>query len=109
METGHLYQNIPAKLPAELTECLLQAGGLRIERIVSRGHCSDPGFWYEQAQAEWVLLLKGEARLRFREGDRIVHLSEGMYLNIPALEAHRVEWTSTTEDSIWLVVFYAVS
>lgn len=109
METGHLYQNIPAQLPTELTACLLQSGGLKIERIVSRGHCSEAGFWYEQDQAEWVLLLKGEAGVRFRESDRVVHLTAGMYLNIPAREAHRVEWTSTTEDSIWLVVFYDAS
>ena len=106
MKTGNLYHDIPSALPQEIADCLLQAGKLKIERIVSRGHCSDPGFWYDQEDSEWVLVLKGEARLRFREGGRVVHLSAGMYLNIAPHEAHRVDWTSDSEDTIWLAVFY---
>ncbi len=106
MKAGNLYQNIPDALPREMADCLLQSGRLKIERIVSRGHCSEPGFWYDQDASEWVLLLKGEAKVRFREDDRVIHLTEGMYLNIPAHEAHRVDWTSDTEDTIWLAVFY---
>lgn len=73
--TGHLFQNIPADLPDELVEILAQGSGVRIERIVSRGHCSPPGFWYEQAQQEWVLLLAGEAQVHFQVDDRRVHLT----------------------------------
>ena len=106
MEIGNLYQKIPAELPLEISDCLLQSKDMKIQRIVSRGHCSEPGFWYDQDQHEWVLLLKGEATLRFREDDRIVHLSEGMHLNIPAHVQHRVEWTTVAEDCMWLAVFY---
>ena len=28
--------------------------GLRIERIVSEGHVSPEGFWYDQDEPEWV-------------------------------------------------------
>ena len=49
----------------ERVDALLTRPGLRIERIVSRGQASPPGFWYDQAEGEWVLLLAGTARLRF--------------------------------------------
>ena len=42
---------------------MLEATNLRIERIVSFGHSSPEGFWYDQDQHEWVLPLKGAARL----------------------------------------------
>lgn len=103
---GNLFQYLPAQLPEEVTQCLLSSGQLRIERIVSRGHCSKPDFWYDQDQAEWVVVLQGEARLRFDEADRCVHLRSGMYVNIAAHEKHRVEWTKPDEDTVWLAVLY---
>ena len=51
----------------EITKTLLAAPGVRIERIVSLGQASPPGFWYDQDEAEWVLLLAGAARLRFAD------------------------------------------
>lgn len=106
MEAGHLLQRIPDVLPAEITECLLQSGGVRIERIVSKGQHSAPGFWYDQTESEWVLLVKGEAVLRFEQGDQTVHLTPGMYVNIAAHERHRVESTAADQETVWLAVFY---
>lgn len=108
MEAGDLFDGIPAALPAELTDCLVQAANVRIERIVSRGHCSPPGFWYDQAENEWVLLVKGAATLRFETAADagLLHLREGMHIHIPAGARHRVEWTSPDTDTVWLAVFY---
>jgi cupin 2 domain-containing protein len=106
MEAGNLYHHIPTDLPAEITEQLVRSDRVRIERIVSKGHHSAPDFWYDQDECEWVLLVKGEARLRFEEGDRTVHLTEGMHVNIPAHARHRVEWTRPDTETIWLAVFY---
>jgi cupin 2 domain-containing protein len=106
METGNLYQNIPRELPQEIAESLVTGKGMRIERIVSNGHRSEPGSWYDQAENEWVLLVKGEAALRFEEGDRVIHLTEGAYVDIHAHERHRVEWTKEDTETIWLAVFY---
>ncbi|MGE5651359.1 cupin domain-containing protein [Noviherbaspirillum sp. UKPF54] len=106
MEYGNLYRDIPAQLPAEITNRLAGAGDVRIERIVSRGHRSPPGFWYDQPEREWVMVLKGEAALRFEQGDRLLRLAEGDHVTIPAHERHRVEWTAQHEDTIWLAVFY---
>src|SRR5688572_9814801 len=102
---GNLYHAVPSALPDEITDCLLQAKALRIERIVSRGQQSPPGFWYDQPENEWVLVMKGEARLRFEDG-HVLHLTEGAYVNIPAHRRHRVEWTAPDADTIWLAVFY---
>lgn len=106
MECGNLYQQIPAPLPAEISESLMASGPVRIERIVSRGHVSAAGFWYDQNENEWVLLVQGEARLRFKEGDRVVHLTPGAYVNIAAHVQHRVDWTKADGETIWLAVFY---
>ena len=46
-------------IPEELFTTLLEDSDVRIERIISHGHSSPPGFWYDQDQAEWVLVLHG--------------------------------------------------
>ena len=77
---------------------------VRIERIVSHGHASPNGFWYDQDENEWVIVLKGAARLRI--GDQTVELNPGDFVTIPAHKKHRVEWTTPDEPTIWLAVFF---
>lgn len=98
-----LLTGIPENLPNELCQTLLEKPTIRIERIVSRGHASDDGFWYDQQWDEWVLLLQGAGRLRF-EDDREIAMRTGDYLLIPAHCKHRVEWTEPNVDSIWLAI-----
>jgi cupin 2 domain-containing protein len=104
-DVTNLLDRIPADLPEELVETLLGAPGLRVERIVSLGHASPEGFWYDQEAAEWVLLLAGAARLRF-EGDEPLELLPGSCVNIPAHRRHRVEWTDPARPTIWLAIHY---
>jgi len=73
---------MPRRLPDELFTTLLDAASVRIERIVCHGHASPGEFWYDQDQHEWVIVLKGAARLRFEDGS--VELKPGNCLNIPA-------------------------
>jgi cupin 2 domain-containing protein len=94
------------ELPEELTEKLATRPTLRIERIVSRGHSSPPGFWYDQEEDEWVLLLAGEARLRFADDDSSTNLVAGDFLEIPAHCRHRVDWTDPGGDTVWLAIFH---
>ncbi len=101
----NLFADIPADLPDELVQALLDMPALRIERIVSRGHASPEGFWYDQETHEWVLLLTGAARLRF-EGEEPIDLRPGSFVNIPAHKRHRVEWTDPSQPTIWLGVHY---
>jgi cupin 2 domain-containing protein len=100
----NFFHSIPADLPEELFETLLAAPGVRVERIVSHGHASPEGFWYDQDQHEFVVLLKGAARLWF-EGESI-EMKPGDWIDIPAHRRHRVEWTTPDEPTIWLAVFY---
>ncbi len=101
----NIFANIPAELPAERIETLITRPGLRIERIVSRGHSSPPGFWYDQDENEWVVLLQGAARLRFEEGE-VLELTQGSIAEIAAHRRHRVDWTESGRDTVWLAVFY---
>jgi cupin 2 domain-containing protein len=100
----NLLTEIPAALPEELVQTLLSAGTLRIERIVSAGHSTPAGEWYDQSQAEFVVLVAGAAKLRFEDGE--IEMSEGSYVNIPAHRRHRVEWTDPRQPTIWLAVHY---
>ena len=48
----NLLTDLPRHLPDELITTLLEAANVRIERIVSHGHASPEGFWYDQDQHE---------------------------------------------------------
>ena len=101
----NLFADIPENLSEELVQTLVSTPGVHIERIVSLGHSSPEGFWYDQEAAEWVVLLKGAARLRF-EGEEAIDLRPGAFVNIPAHKRHRVEWTEPREPTIWLAIHY---
>jgi cupin 2 domain-containing protein len=83
---------------------LLKTPGLRIERIVSTGQSSPPGFWYDQAGDEWVVLIAGEALLRFTDEPEPRRLRPGDHLDIAAGRRHRVDWTKPGEHTIWLAI-----
>jgi len=104
---GNLFADLPASPEAtERMETLLTHPGLRIERIVSTGQASPPGFWYEQADAEWVLLASGEALLRFEDESEARRLRAGDWLHIAPRRRHRVEWTAENAPTVWLAVHW---
>jgi cupin 2 domain-containing protein len=105
-QTLNLLSQLPSKLPTELVETVVKSKHVRIERIVSTGHASPKGFWYDQDEAEWVVVLRGEAKLLFEGEPQPVHLKPGDHATIPAHERHRVEWTTPKEPTVWLAVFY---
>jgi cupin 2 domain-containing protein len=104
-EIGNLFESIPGKLSEELFSELVRAGNVRIERIVSKGHSSPATGWYDQADNEWVVVLKGEARLAFEDGSE-VHLTAGSHITIAAHTKHKVVWTTLDTETIWLAVHY---
>lgn len=101
---SNLLAELPVSLPEELIQTILSRPNLRIERIISHGHASPEGFWYDQEQREFVVLLQGAARLRFV--DEIVEMWPGSFIDIPAHRRHRVEWTDPQQPTIWLTVYY---
>jgi cupin 2 domain-containing protein len=100
----NLFAALPSGASEETITVLLSSPNVRIERIVSNGQASPPGFWYEQDAAEWVILLDGSAALMF-EGEIVPrHLAPGDYVHIPAHVRHRVEGTDAREPTVWLAV-----
>ncbi len=104
--TGNLFADLsPRGADEEFTQ-LLRAPGMRIERIVSHGHKSPPGFWYDQDCAEWVLLLRGAAILGFEDDPEPIRLEAGDHVLIPAHARHRVEWSDPDRPTVWLAVHH---
>jgi len=91
---------------AERVDALKTHAGLRIERIVSLGQASPPGFWYDQAEGEWVLLLAGAASLRFADEADVYLLQPRDWLDIAPHRRHRVDWTAPETPTVWLAVYY---
>lgn len=91
--------------PDEIVEPLFSLPGARVERIVSHGHASPPGFWYDQEEDEWVALLTGSATLQLLDPEERFELRPGDHLLITAHRKHRVEWTVPGQPTIWLAVF----
>jgi cupin 2 domain-containing protein len=102
----NLFRGIPLDLPEELCATLHEARGLRIERIVSQGHCSPKDYWYDQDEHEWVIVLQGSAAIKIEGEPEPARLQPGSYLNIPAHTRHRVVSTSLSEKTIWLAIHY---
>ena len=103
---GNLYANLAASHAAEQVTDLLAGLGLRLERIVSLGQATPPGEWLEQIEAEWVILIRGAARLLFDGESGARELQPGDYVTIPSHCRHRVEWTAPDDPTIWLALHY---
>jgi cupin 2 domain-containing protein len=106
INSSNLFKNIPFELKDELIDILFEGKDIRIERIVSKGHSSPSGFWYDQDKNEFVIILKGSAGLMFEGGDRVIIMRTGDSMNIPAHQRHRVEWTAPNKHTVWLAIFY---
>ncbi len=105
MTGGDLLRDLPSDLPEELVETLAESESVRIERIVSTGHASPEGFWYDQPQREFVLVVQGRARLEFDDGDPL-ELEPGGWTDIPAHRRHRVAWIDPDEPTVWLAIHF---
>jgi len=101
IEIKNIFKQISGAAGEEKFLTLVQQHGVKIQRIVSFASSTPENRWYDQAYAEFVLVLRGHAVLEFEGGERI-ELKEGDYLVIPAHERHRVN--ETGPETIWLVV-----
>ena len=98
-------KNLLKNIPEELFETLVKNDHVHIERIISKGHASPKEGWYDQDKNEFVLLLKGAARLEFEDG-RVVNMGVGDWLEILAHQRHRVAWTDEKVETVWVGVHY---
>ncbi len=101
----NLLTDLPTALPEELVTVIAESSSVRIERIVSSGHASPDGFWCDQREHEWVVVLRGRAILHF-ESSESVRLNPGDHILIPAHKKHRIAWTTPDEPTVWIAVFY---
>lgn len=101
----NIFACITENSAQEIFTSLIKNEAVHIERIASCGQITAAGQWYDQPKNEWVLLVKGEAKIEF-ENDCIEHLKEGDYINILAHQKHRVSWTKEDTNTIWLAVHY---
>jgi cupin 2 domain-containing protein len=110
VKAGNLLAGLPAQpLAKEKVEILLERPGLRIERIVSTGQVTPQGRWYDQEGDEWVLLVKGGARLRLEHEADDRALGPGDFILLPAHCRHRVTWTDETGPTVWLAIHFATA
>lgn len=105
MKPKNIFASLPKNLDSEVFEEILVASTVRVERIVSKGHRTDEGSWYDQDENEWVMVLEGSASLEFEDGSKC-DLAAGDYLNIPAHLKHRVAWMDPDAITLWLALFY---
>ncbi|HYA29631.1 MAG TPA: cupin domain-containing protein [Acidobacteriota bacterium] len=98
---NNIFANLPTGTGDEDFLTLFENGWVKISRIVSHAHSSPAGFWYDQDDDEWVIMLRGEATLEFASGE-VVEMAQGDYLSIPRHVKHRVARTS--KEVIWLTV-----
>jgi cupin 2 domain-containing protein len=106
MNAGNLFSDVARDSPDEQVTALLALPNLRIERIVSTGQSSPPGFWYDQDWAEWVIVLAGSAGLLIDGETAPRVLGAGDYLHLPAHRRHRVEWTDAAQPTVWLAMHH---
>ena len=97
----NFFANLPAGLNGESFVTLFDNPAATIERIVSHSHSSPDGFGYDQADDEWVIVLRGNATLEFANGETVT-LNPGDYVTIPRHVKHRVARTS--DETVWLAV-----
>jgi cupin 2 domain-containing protein len=106
IKSGNMFSGIPRHMDDEVFDTILASDRCEIKRIISKGNQSPPDYWYDQERNEWVMVLKGAAKLKFKNGNTIVAMMPGDYVMIPAHCQHRVEWTDPDGETIWLAVHY---
>jgi cupin 2 domain-containing protein len=90
----------------EITENLVVGNGTRVERIVSHGQASPDGFWYDQSEDEFVVVLSGRAKLTVEGRQQDLVLGPGDAVYLPAHCRHRVAWTDPKAPTVWLAAFW---
>ncbi len=106
IKPGNLYKELPPGSFGEWIQPIAETPSVRVERIVSRGQASPPGFWYDQDMNEYVVVIQGKARLRVQGIEDAIELATGDYISLPAHCRHRVEWTDPAQTTIWLAVHF---
>ena len=106
LQTGNLFSGEAKREGEERIDMLVTGQRLNVERIVSMGHTSPAGFWYDDSRAEWVVLLSGAPVLEFEEESTLYDMRPGDYVLIAPHCRHRVAWTHEDEPTVWLAIYH---
>lgn len=106
MKIENIFSPLKTATTDEVLETFLKTSQFTLERIVSTGQATPAGEWYDQNQDEWVILLSGKAGLLFEQETELQILFPGDYVQIPAHLRHRVEWTDSSQPTVWLALHY---
>jgi cupin 2 domain-containing protein len=106
LQSGNLFSFEAKRGGDERVDMLITGQRLNVERIVSMGHASPEGFWYDDSRAEWVVLLSGAAVLEFEEDSTPHDMRPGDYVLIEPHCRHRVACTHATEQTVWLAIYH---
>lgn len=101
----NFFDKLESSPEQEIVTEILNKSPVKIERIVSYGQSSPDGFWYEQEEDEWVMVLKGEAELEF-EDNSVQKMRAGDFIFLPRLKKHRVKSTAYNVETVWLAIFF---
>jgi len=104
---GNIFNPVPETGDKETVTPLVERPEMRIESIVSLGHTTPAGEWYDQPRDEWVMVLAGNARLAIESEAAERSLTVGDHILLPAGCRHRVTWTDPHTSTIWLAVHFA--
>lgn len=108
ISSGNLLTGLPdSPCAEEIFETLLANPNVRIERIVSMGQASPTDFWFDEPQAEWVLLVQGLAQIKFEDEAKASVLHPGDYVFIAPHRRHRIQFTQACPPTVWLAVHFA--
>lgn len=102
----NIFKDLPSATMEEVFETIVDKKGVRIERITSLGQATPKGEWLKDKKNEWVILIKGKAKLTFRDTKKVVTMNPGDHLFIASGVSHRVDWTSPKEKSVWVAVIF---
>lgn len=104
LKIENIFFNLPDAGKREAFKVLFKSRNLKIERIVSKGQATPESTWFKEKTGEWVILLKGKARLVFKNNKETFILKPGDYIYIPANTSHRVAWTNLKQKTVWLAI-----
>ncbi|MEO1104956.1 MAG: cupin domain-containing protein [Pseudomonadota bacterium] len=104
VRAGSLGEALPAPGGPEHFNTLVRSGMARVERIVSHGHASATGAWYDQDWDEFVLVVTGSAALAIEGEATARQLRPGDWVFLPRRTRHRVDATDADGPTVWLAV-----
>lgn len=107
MESGNLFDELPATSAVdEAMTTLLATPVFRLVRIVSTGQITPNGEWYDQDEAEWVMVVTGRADLLIEGEEAARRVEAGDHVLIPPHVRHRLEWTDPDKPTVWLALHF---